>query len=77
MGMFQEAMDVRIPRNSPRIAQNSWHKTCHGVHNDHGWNLAPSQYVVAYGDLIGDQELPHSLVDALVTPANEHDTRML
>ncbi len=77
MGMFQEDMDVRIPRNSPRIPQNSWHKACHCVHNDHGWNLAPSQYVVAYGDLIGDQELPHSFVDALVTSANEHNTRML
>src|SRR5215471_1291539 len=61
-----------VLRQGGLVAQHAWDEPGHGVHEDHGRQLAAAEHVVADGDLAVGQGLADPVVDALVAAA-DHD----
>ena len=72
MGVLQEPLGVGVLQRRAWVAQHTGQQAGHSVHDHHGWNLSASEHIVADGDLITGQVLPHPLIHPLV-PATDED----
>ena len=68
--VLQQAVDEGLLVARGVVAHDSWHKTGDGLYDDEGRRLAAREHVVADRQVVVDDG-PHSLVDALVTAAQE------
>ena len=77
MRILQQVVGKGVLRRALRIAQRAGLQARQGIHDDQGRQFAARQNIVADGDLVGHEMLPHPLVHALVVAAEQDQMRFL
>src|SRR5688572_4929950 len=73
--IIEHATGQRLPLHRLFIADHTGNQPADGVDDDQRRQFPAAQHVVADGQFVGRDQLPHALVHPLVSAAQQHDMR--